>query len=393
MSINGSKCVPFVNTSTDVQLATKFYNDCELLRLSLSSFDNLHPSIPAGCMRWIDAGTDGLGQASPDKKWLKRFLDQFGSAAHLRDPQFQLKPNKDLVRQFVENVLASCRERKPDWISVPQLPYATDAKRNKINRSLAEETRGWRHESGIDTRFILPIILTHQAQTNSKTIRNRKVQLASECFARSGADGYWVVDHTLNDVEGSPSFEKRVVGLLRMQEELEAKIGPRARVRVVGPYWGLGFLLWAKGLTEYVGVGLGNAYTYYLPGGHKSPGRKRISLPGLYRLATLSNDFEHWISRIVEEMPPDPPRAEYVNMSQRIQSYLVDDVGRRRQIAKFHRSWYDTMSHVPLAGRPLALFQELSSAYVFGKALLSLPASEVSRRPESVAKLLMMHCL
>ena len=393
MTTSGSKCVPFINTTTDAQLATQFYKDCELVRLNLLSFDNLHPSIPVACMRWIDAGTDGLGQAKPDSKWLNSFLSQFGSAVHLRDPQFQGKPDKDLVRKFVESVLGSCQEKTPDWISVPQLPYETDATRNKINRSLAEETRNWRYESGGDSRFVLPIILTHQAQTNSKTVRNRKVQLAAECFARSGADGYWVVDHTLNDVEGSPSFEKRVVGLLRMQEELEAKIGQRARVRVVGPYWGLGFLLWAKGLTEYMGVGLGNAYTYYLPGGHKSPGRKRIALPGLYRLATLSNEFGDWISRVIDEMPPDPLRADYINLSQRIQSYLVDDIGRRRQIAKFHRGWYDGISHVPSAGRSLALFQKLSSAYVFGTALPSLPAREVARRPESVAKLLMMHCL
>ena len=204
MTTSGSKCVPFINTTTDAQLATQFYKDCELVRLNLDSFDNLHPSIPVGCMRWIDAGTDGLGQAKPDNKWLDSFLNQFGSAVHLRDPQFQGKPDKGLVRKFVESILASCHERTPDWISVPQLPYETDATRNKINRSLAEETRNWRYESGGDSRFVLPIILTHQAQTNSKTVRNRKVQLAAECFARSGADGYWVVDHTLNDVEGSP---------------------------------------------------------------------------------------------------------------------------------------------------------------------------------------------
>ena len=122
-----------------------------------------------------------------------------------------------------------------------------------------------------------------------------------------------------------------------MQEELEAKIDRQARVRVVGPYWGLGFLLWAKGLTEYIGVGLGNAYKYYLPGGHKKSGHKRISLPGLYRLATLSNDLEDWIAQVIDEMPPDSVRSDYVGVSQRTQSYLVDDIARRKQIAKFHR--------------------------------------------------------
>ena len=363
------------------------------MRLNVTAFDNLQSSIPTGCMRWLDAGTDGLGQRKPESKWLEDFVNQFESANHLRDPQFQLKPNKDLVREFVEAVLTFCHNRQPDWISVPQLPYVEDSTRNKINKRLAAEAGDWKQRHDTAARLILPIILSHQGQTNSKTVRNRKVQLAADCFTLSGADGYWVVDHTLNDVEGSPSFEKRVVGLLRMQEELEGRIGREARVRVVGPYWGLGFLLWARGLAEYVGVGLGNAYTYYLPGGHRKTGRKRISLPGLYRVATLSNALEQWTSRVIQEMPPDSVRSEYVGVSQRTQSYFIDELSRRRQIAKFHRNWYDGIAQVPSAGRSLALFQALSSAYVFGKTLPPLPAREIARRPESVAKLLMLNCL
>ena len=364
-----------------------------MVRLNASSFDGFHSRLPVDSKRWIDAGTEGLGQANPEAQWLQDFFAQFQAAKQLSEPQFQLSPDKNVVTTFVEDVLTFCQAKSPDWISVPQLPYADNAARNRINKRLAIATREWRQKTGGSAGFILPVILSHQRQTNTKALRNRKVQLAAECYEQSGAEGYWVVDHSLNDVEGSPAFDKRVAGLVSFQKELEARIGRRARLRVVGPYWGLGLLLWTKGLAEYLGVGLGSAYTYYLAGGHRKTGRKRVSLPGLCRLATASKELEAWITQAVEGMPLGSIRTEFIVVAQRMSSYLIDDPGRRRQVAKFHRGWYDAIAKVPEAGRPLALYQILSSAYVLGKTLDRLPANEVARRPESVARLLMLHCL
>ena len=392
MNITVSQCVPFVNTRTDAQIASQTYGDCEIARLTLHSFDDLSPRVPPACLRWLDAGVDGLAHASLADERLKAFVYQFPNVDDIRNPEFQRQPSRSIVRKFVRAVLSTCGDRTPGWISVPQLPYANDAKRNKINRMLAEESKAWMDTHRTGARFILPIILSHQQQTRSKTARNSKVQLASDCYHRSGADGYWVVDHTLNDVDGLQSFEKRVAGLIAFQEELATKVGHHVRLRVVGPYWGLGLVLWARNLTDYLGVGLGNAYTYYPPGGHKSQSKARVPLRHLYRLATASIELENWLTNAAARVSDKLIHAEFSNTANHMKSYLYGDTGRR-QIANFHRQWCDAIASVSIAGRPLALYQQLSSAYVLGKPLDRLPAAESSRRPESVARLLMMHCL
>ena len=322
----------------------------------------------------------------------KTFAESLPYSKTIRTPQFQLKPAHSQIKDYVDTVLDMCDMKAPTWISIPQLPYADDAGRNKINRRLADCSKAWKQRTGSRVRLLLPVILSHRQQTLSKTIRNRKVQLASECYKRAAADGYWVVDHTLNDADGSPASEKRIASLVRLQEELEGKIGSDVRIRIAGPYWGLGLLLWARGVTEHLGVGLGNAYTYYPPGGHRSASKKRVPLRHLYRLSTAHIDLAHWLETAAERVATDSASAEFKNTAKHMESYMVGDTNRK-QIAEFHRSWYDTVANVPAAGRPLALYQILSSAYVLGKPLDRLPASEVARRPESVARLLMMNCL
>ena len=62
MSDTGSRCIPFVNTPTDASIASQFYKDCGFVRLGLQQFDDLNHHLPSTCKRWIDGGTDGLGQ-------------------------------------------------------------------------------------------------------------------------------------------------------------------------------------------------------------------------------------------------------------------------------------------------------------------------------------------
>ena len=392
MNQEAPKCVPFISSSTDAQITKQCYHDCEIVRLNLLSFDNRHGTLPAGSRRWVDAGVDGLGQSHVNDDWLSGFASRFKHAEQVGEPAFQSKPDTATITAFTTAVLDACQEKSPDWISVPQLPYADGATRNRINRSFATAAGDWKHKSKTSAQLILPIILNHQRQANTKTARNPKVQLAVDCYDRAGADGYWVVDHTLNDVDGSPSFDKRFAGLVHLQEELSQAIKKKTRLRVVGPYWGLGLLLWARDLADYVGVGLGSRYRYTLPGGKQRRRSERVSLPGLYRWAVANIELREWLNASAAAMPQGPARLEFKNIARHIESYQVGDAGRR-QIARFHRGWYDSIAKVPEAGRQLALYQQLSSGYVFGKTLDLLPIKEPGRRPESVARLLMMHCL
>lgn len=389
-----SSCIPFVNTLADAKIAAQYYKDCAIVRLNLHSFDDLNARLPSACARWVDAGADGLSQTHLSDDHFEGFMAQFEGSDQISVAQTQPKAQDSTVTNFVNSILNACEAKDPSWISVPQLPYTNDSSRNKINKRLAAISKEWRTKTGSTARFILPVILTHQQQITTKTHRNPKVRLAADCYELAGADGYWVVDRTVQDFDGAPALEKRVSGLMSWQKELIHRIDRRVRVRVVGPYWGIGLVLWARGLADYLGVGLGSAYTYYLPGSHKSQAKKRVSLPGVYRLATINVGLIEWMKHAIVEMPNDSTRAEFTSTMERASSsYLVDDLKRKQQIAKFHRGWYDVIAQSPLSGRPLALYQCMSSAYVLGKALDRLPDSENVRKPESVAKLLMMHCL
>jgi hypothetical protein len=66
----------------------------------------------------------------------------------------------------------------------------------------------------------------------------------------------------------------------------------------------------------------------------------------------------------------------------------------RWQVAQFYKNWFDKFSALPPSGRALALYQDLSSAYVLGKTLPKLPEEEkTARSPARVAKQLMLNCL
>ena len=81
MSDTGSRCIPFVNTPTDASIASQFYKDCGFVRLGLQQFDDLNHHLPSTCKRWIDGGTDGLGQT---KLARTSFIDQFDNCSFVQ---------------------------------------------------------------------------------------------------------------------------------------------------------------------------------------------------------------------------------------------------------------------------------------------------------------------
>src|ERR1700674_612756 len=147
--------IPFVYTQSDCDILKKLYSDAVAIRVSLESFSKIYPFLPDGPKVWIDPGIDGL-----HIKWAhladsyKTHIRRFAGYDKIADAQFQAHPEKPIVRGFVFEVLDSCNEQMPAWITIPQLPLVDSASRNKINKLLAESAREWKQQKSFTGKFI-----------------------------------------------------------------------------------------------------------------------------------------------------------------------------------------------------------------------------------------------
>lgn len=388
--------IPFVNGEADCELVAKYYSDSAMARLTLEKADRLVSSLPKGLNIWLDPGVDGFNRPysdSPSSSW-KTHMERFRWHKEIGDPVFHAKPDSSKVEEFVFALLRRCAGFKPRAISVPQLPMTNGADRNSMNRALASATAKWKVDQAFAGWLILPAVFTDQKQLNKKSDRNSKCRVIKACYERSQADGLWVVDSTLQDQTGSPTFRnKRFPGLVAFHEEINGML-PDSAITIAGPYWGMNLVLWAKGLCRFPAIGVGGAYQYHLAGGQQHQPTVKLAVPPLRRWARVSSQFRSWLSDAMAKL--DSSDAAYKSLAYLRDNYstLSDRQVSRDQIAKFYRNWLDEIESVPQAGRALALYQMLSTAYVLGKGLPSLPASEkTARRPERVAEYLMLNCL
>jgi hypothetical protein len=388
--------IPFINTEYDCQAASLYYTDAFAMRIGLESIDEIRSKLPSGPKRWVDASIDGLHCKDLSKlnDKYRPYLNKFVGYQQIADPQFQKKPDKTIAEQFVNSVLDYCYSESPDWISIPQLPITSDSDRNKINRMFADLTAQWKAKRGYSGKLILPVIFTNQAQINKKTERNKKIVSISACISAARADGIWVVDSTLNDQEGSGKFDERFPSLRKFHEELNEKI-PQNTMTICGPYWGMNLVLWARGCVHFPAIGLGGSYKYNIPGQKLHKGIIRVALRPLRRWAICSPSLKGWLSETVAGLASsDPVRAEFTTIEKDFAKLQIAPNGKL-QIAAFYKSWFNKFSTLSPAGRALALYQDLSSAYVLGKTLKPLPDKRegTARRPERVAQQLMLNCL
>jgi hypothetical protein len=387
--------IPFVNTTSDSHIAAKIYPDAMIMRVSLETLAKTRPNLPTTAHLWIDPAIDGLHHKNLDNlsENYTAHIRRFPGYREIAGAQFQLSPDKKVVEQFVFAVLDNCLQQNPAWLSVPQLPIATGPGRNKINKLLAEQTNLWKQKSSFGGKLILPAIFTHQHQISKKTERNKKIASIVTCLKAADAYGIWAVDSSLNDQEGSGTFDDRFPALRSFHEELLNAL-PSGIVTVCGPYWGMNLVLWARNLVAFPGIGLGSSYKYNVPGAKLPTAKARIALPSLRRWAVARPPLKTWLSHSVAQLgPSDPVAAEFAGLEREF-SKLQETTFAKSQVAKFYNSWFHKFESLPQRGRALALYQDLSSAYVLGKALGKLPPDELTgRRPERVAQQLMMNCL
>jgi hypothetical protein len=321
-------------------------------------------------------------------------VSQFTHNECFNDADFIAKPDADVVVEFVDQLLSAAFRHDPEWISIPQWPVV-DVPAYKLNRLLAEAAATWRSKRVFSGSLILPVVFTHQRQLNKKTSRNKVVDQIRKCHERTPIDGIWCVDSSLCDQEGIQNFEKeRFHALVCLLEEIIAACG-RNLITIAGPYWGMNLVLWARGLAVNPAVALGRGYQYHLSAGKVFVQAKdRLALEPLRRWAVASPELKDWFTRPSSRIaPPDPAHLFFAEMSKQF-SKVGRGKAARMQVAEFYKRWCDIIERNPPAGRALALYQDLSSAYVMGKNLPELPKSEDSaRRPERVAQQLMLNCL
>jgi hypothetical protein len=388
--------IPFITSHPGRKLVKTHYDDAEIARVSLDSADQLIP-MPGSIKTWIDPGVDGLDdlevrRSRPERKnsWYEH-MKTIAGFDRIADPSFVTRPDKNIVKTFVQTLLDKCVGYEPTWMTVPQLPIVNDASRNKINRALAQATGEWKSTHSFSGRLILPLVFKNQKQINGKTERNGKVSQAGRCYHEAQADGFWVVDSSLTDESGSRTLRNtRFPGIVALHQELNKEIA--STIRIAGPYWGMNLVLWARGLVDYPAIGVGNSYQYFPTGGTASTPATRVAISPLRRRASVAQ-LRPWLTDVLLAIGSAHPAFKKFESIQRQLTLLSDPDAAREQVAKFYRNWLDFLALTPPTGRSLALYQDLSAAYALGKSLPELRDEGTARRPESVVEPLMLSCL
>ena len=388
--------IPFLFNAEDCDTASTYYENSPMVRLPVDRAEPLAKQLAAGMKLWVDPMVDGFGRTKDEtsgKSW-EKYVRKAPYYECLYDPEFLSKPTQNKVDEFADYLLDACGRLNPAAISVPQLPLTNDNSRNKINWSLAGASQKWRTAAKYRGFLILPVIITDQKQTNRKTERNKKVKAIAKSYVESSANGFWVVDSSLQDQLASPTFHRtRFPGIISFHEELNEKL-ENAEIRIAGPYWGLNLVIWARGLVDVIAIGPGRAFQYYLPGGTSFKPNLRLAIPPLRRCSQTGPEFLKWLDQAIGKTGETGKAFQEFSSLRKNYPQLKTQEVARRQIASFYKDWLDEIAKAHPSGRALALYQDLSSAYVLGKTLPTLPKPEkTARRPERVAEYFMMSCL
>ena len=387
--------IPFAHTKAGCDILTTFYSDAPAVRVTLDQVALLKPYLPSTVPLWIDPAFEGFSikPAARSADW-QNFIEHYANQGDFEDPAFLDKPSKPEVQALVEGLMNACIAHSPARITIPQWPVDLDTPKFKLNRLLAEAATKWRSTTNKHVELILPVVFTHQSQLGDKAARTKSISHVKSCLARGQFEGLWGVDSSLADQDGTGNFENdRFKSILKFFDEVREVVGS-AKHLTAGPHWGLNLVLWARGQVNHPAIGLGSAYQYHVHGGIPHGPKTRVALAPLRRWATYSSELRTWLAANIPLTPPGSPAHKALSDLHTKFVYYESSTTARQQIAQFYRDWVHSLDSTPAAGRALALFQDLSSAYVLGKTLGPLPKDEKSaRRPERVAKQLMLNCL
>jgi hypothetical protein len=390
--------IPFVTGEDAARLASQVYPDSQVVRIPLDRAGSLLPLLPAGMKVWLDPCVDGMHdvdarRSKPNRpnSWFD-FMHDLPHFEKVGASAYHARPVDAEVRAFVRALLDRCAAYEPAWITVPQLPLARGSQRNRINRALATATGRWKDgRRGLRGRLVLPLVFTQQSQVKGRTERRPRTDQAIRCYEAAQADGFWVVETSLDDEGGASTLRKRFGSVVALHEELNDRIP--STTRIAGPYWGLNLVLWAKGLVDYAAIGVGSGYQYFMAGGHANPPDVRLALPSLRRRVVVGVQFRRWLDAATHRLAALHPAHTELSLIRRQYTVLTGRERAREQVVSFYKEWFDTIAAVPETGRSLALFQDLAAAYALGKSLPDLAEAGSARKPEAVVEPLMLNCL
>jgi len=388
--------IAFVNGKQDCGILQKLYPTVRMARVTPDMHSVASELAKGGRLLWVDPMLDGydlvLRGKRTSKAWQK-YREALEKACGVNGARTLAGSGGGGVAGLLKAALDKCVEkRQPKWITVPQLPVFADASRNRVNRTLAAAAGNWRSTSGYTGKLVLPLVFTHQSQLRNKTAWKPKIKTAVKCHMDAGASVVWAVDSSLNDQSGAFRVPTRLDKLIAFHMDLREAF-PESHI-VTGPYWGMNLILWVRQLSDHPAISLGRGYQYSISGTFLRPAKARVAIPPLLRWATVSPALRAWIDKAIGELTSaDPAYQEFKALKSKF-ALLSSNPAAARQVAGFYSEWLKRIGSSPAPGRPLALYQEFSSAFVLGKQLPTMPRTEKSaRRPEKVAEQLMLRCL
>lgn len=388
--------IPFLNSGGGIGILKEFYSDAVAVHVTLNKLPDLYPTIPKGQPLWIDPAFEGFyhGENDRDGKW-RDFIKNYEGWDRFNDVAFLNKPDKKVVDKFVSQLLDATHVFKPKRLTIPQFPLTKTDSRAKINRMLAEAAGKWRVSKAFGGMLVLPLVITHRNQISLAADKNKRIDHVKRCLGKVPFEAVWAVDSSLQDQHGTLNFEKeRFPEMIALFESLRDVVGPDKHL-CAGPHWGIQIVLWARGIINEPAIGLGTGYGYHIGGGKPyMRGDVRICLNPLRRLAVWSSELHAWLQQTLTSTKQNASAHQALSDLSKNWQSLADTKQARRQVARAYKDWFDLINAQPHSGRALALYQDLSTAYVLGKTLKDLPKGEGSaRRPERVAQQLMLNCL
>jgi len=381
-------CVPFLSSKRDSELLKNRFRGATCVRVRLNDLESGYP-VPKRPL-WIDTALDGYPDFFSKSDWA-----EWAASLPGHESLVEGRLTASVADELVEAVCGSAAEYDPKWLTIPQLPQSSDKSNLAINRVLAKAYGKWLRKSGFAGVSVLPIVFTHASQTTKKGSWGPRMKAALTRYRAAGASGVWIVDATMDDQAGTKSFETQRFPALIDIHEYAAQSFPGLAAHVAGPYWGLNLVLWARGIISHPAVSLSGVPQYRRPGAHLRPSSTRIALPPLRKLVVLDQKkLGAWLRRAIKTLGPDHPGSvAFTDILDAIRDGTLIATAPSR-VADFYESWIRLIRSRAPEARSVALYQDLSEAFVTGKFLDDIPGQTGRSRIAFLpAQQLMLHCM